>query len=114
MDKSDSWKYFSDAHGSTKLNYVGLVNQKFGKRFNGFTPLEILHIEKTFLKHCGYRVPLDHRNERPKDPLNKDRLFEGLCGVITYLCKLEGIPNITDYSKLFETSKTVIKEEISI
>ncbi|GAL75360.1 hypothetical protein JCM19275_1811 [Nonlabens ulvanivorans] len=29
--------------------------------------------------------------------------FEGLCAAITILCKLEGIDDISDYSKLFET-----------
>ena len=48
LDHSDAWKHLSDNHGSLKLNYVGLVNQKFGKRFGGYTPLELLQLKQLF------------------------------------------------------------------
>ena len=31
-DNRDAWKHFTDVHGSLKLNYVGQVNEAFGKR----------------------------------------------------------------------------------
>jgi hypothetical protein len=105
LDNTNTWRYFSDDHGSLNLNYVGLVNQKFGKRFNGYTPLEILAIEAAFLKGCGYSLPLHHKNNKPKNPLNQTILFNGLCAVIEYLCKLDNIPNILDYKQLFTTTK---------
>ena len=35
----------------------------------------------------------------------KDGQFIGLCAVIEYLCKLDNIPNILDYTSLFEFNK---------
>lgn len=102
LDRTDAWKHLSDRHGSTRLNYVGLVNQKFGKKFNGYSPLELLEIEATFLKACGYTLPLHHKNKRPDNPTDKNSLFNGLTAVIAFLCELDGIENIMDYSKLFE------------
>lgn len=102
LDNRDSWKHLSDSHGSLVLNYVGKVHQTLGRTFNGYTPLELLQIEHTFLSACGFQVPLHHINTKPKDPTDKNVLFEGLCAVINYLCELEGVENIMNYTKLFE------------
>jgi len=104
LDKTDSWKYFSDNHGSTKLNYVGLINQNLGRKFKGYSPFELLQIEATFLKGCGYSLPLDHKGIRPINSEDKEVLFNGLSAVITFLCELDGIKNVMDYSKLFKTT----------
>ena len=102
LDNNDSWKHLSDNHGSLQLNYVGFVNQKFGKRFGGYSPLELLKIESEFLKGCGYSLPLHHKGKRPNNLENKDILFEGLCSVVACLSNLEGIENPMDYSSLFD------------
>jgi hypothetical protein len=102
LDNKDSWKHLSDNHGSLKLNYVGMVNQKFGKRFNGYTPQELLQIEASFLKGCSYALPLYHKGKKPKNPQDKDILFKGLSETIKFLCELDGVNNVMDYSKLFE------------
>ncbi|MCX7550800.1 Na(+)-translocating NADH-quinone reductase subunit F [Xanthomarina sp. F2636L] len=102
LDTTDSWKHFSDQHGSLNLNYVGLVNQNFGKTFNGYSPLELLQIEAEFLKACGYQLPLNHNNKRPKNPTDKDVLFLGLSAVVAYLCQLDEIPDVMDCSELFQ------------
>ena len=102
LDNRDFWKHLSDAHGSLTLNYVGIVNQKLGKRFKGYTPLELLHIEQAFLKGCGYQLPLHHRNVKPDNPKNPDNLFKGLSEVIKVLCQLDNLPNIMDCSKLVD------------
>ena len=102
LDNKDAWKHLSDDHGSLKLNYVGLVNQNFGKKFNGYTPLELLQIEAKFLQGCGYSLPLNHKGTKPKNPKDKDILFNGLSAVISFLCELDGAQNVMDYSKLFE------------
>ena len=99
LDNTDSWKHLSDKHGSLKLNYVGLVHQRLGKKFNGYTAQELLLIEATFLEACGFKIPLFFQNEKPK-VLEKDCLFEGLCAVIELLCKLDNIPNIMDYKNM--------------
>lgn len=102
LDNQDSWKYLSNEHGSIELSYVGKVHQQLGRRFNGYTPLELLKIEQIFLEACGFILPLCHYNPKPKNTTDKDLLFNGLCAVVAYLCKLEGIYNIMDFSKIFE------------
>ena len=102
LDNTDSWKHLSDYHGSIQLNYVGNVLQGIGRTFGGYTPQELLQIEAVFLTACGYSLPLHHRGIKPANPRDKDLLFNGLSGVIAYLCKLDGIKNVMDYSKLFE------------
>jgi len=102
LDHTDGWKHLSDFHGSTILNYVGLVNQNIGRRFNGYTPTELLQIEVEFLKGCGYSVPLGRNGKKPKNPTEKETLFNGLCKTIEFLCQLDGVENVMDYSKLFE------------
>ncbi|TBN05505.1 Na(+)-translocating NADH-quinone reductase subunit F [Hyunsoonleella flava] len=102
LDNKDSWKYLSDSHGSLVLNYVGSVHQNLGRKFNGYSPLELLQIEQTFLNACGFQTPLHHQNKKPENPTDKDILFNGLCAVIRFLCELDGINNVMDYTKLFE------------
>lgn len=102
LNNTDSWKHLSDQHGAIELNYIGNVHQSFGRKFNGYTPLELLQIEAIFLKACGYQLPLHHKNKKPKNPTDKDVLFNGLTEVVTFLCELDTIPNIMDYTKLFE------------
>lgn len=105
LDHSDGWKHLSDFYGSTVLNYVGMVNQNFGRRFNGYTPLELLQIEVEFLKGCGYELPLGRSKNKPQNPTDMEVLFNGLCKVIEFLCQLDGIENVMDYSKLFDFEK---------
>lgn len=113
LDNQDSWKHLSDHHGSLNLNYVGIVNQKFGKRFNGYTPVELLQIEARFLKGCGYSLPLHHAGKKPKNPQNKDILFNGLSETVKFLCELDGVDNMMDYSKLFEVENNIPRYSLS-
>lgn len=102
LDNKDAWKHLSDAHGSLQLNYIGIVHQNLGRKFNGYSPIELLQIEAAFLNGCGYSLPLSHKGKKPKDPKNKDVLFNGLCNTVSFLCSLDGVDNVMDYSKLFE------------
>lgn len=102
LDNHDSWKHLSDKHGSLELSYVGRVHQNLGRKFNGYTPLELLKIEKTFLDACGYKTPLCHYNMKPDNPTDKELLFNGLGKVVALLCSFENIANVMDYSKIFE------------
>lgn len=99
---TDVWKHLSDFHGSTQLNYVGMVNETFGKKFSGYRPSELLQIEMAFLKGCGYSLPLSRTSKKPLDPTSKDILFEGLCSVFSLLCKLDELPDIMDFEKLLD------------
>ena len=85
LDNNHYWKEFSNYNGTLQLNYVGLVHQRLGRKFNGFTPLELLQIEKVFLQACGYSVPL-HQYKFKNKKKNKDKLFKGLEAVIAQLC----------------------------
>lgn len=106
LDNKDSWKHLAETHGSTALSYVGKVHQNLGRKFNGYTPLELLKIEQAFLDGCGYSGPLNRNCIKPKDPTNKDLLFDGLSAVIGLLCELDGVENVMDCSKLFKYNTT--------
>jgi len=100
LDHKDSWKHMTDVHGSVKLNYVGLVHQNLGRRFNGYSPIELLKIEASFLRGCGYQLGANYCH-KPDHFKNKDVLFNGLSEVISTLCKLDQIDNVMDCSRLF-------------
>lgn len=102
LDNSDAWKHLSDSHGSLQLNYLGLVHQNLGRNFNGYSPMELLNIEASFLKGCGYSLPLKRLRAKPKNPRDKEVLFNGLCETVALLCALDDVDNVMDYSKLFE------------
>lgn len=104
-DNRDSWKHLSDQHGSLRLNYVGQVHERIGRKFNGYTPSELLRIEAAFLSGCGYQLPLHHTHLKPESPTDKDRLFDGLCNAVKVLCELDNRKNVMDTSKLFDYSK---------
>ena len=113
LNNTESWKHFSDDHGSTSLNYVGKIYQNLGRKFCGYTPLELLTIEKIFLTACGYKLPLHHKNGKPNNPKDKEVLFKALSAVISNLCRLDGITNIMDYSKLLEYENDKPKYELT-
>ncbi len=113
LDGKEAWKHLADAHGGLQLNYVGRVHQNLGRTFNGYTPLELLNIEHLFLKACGFEVPLHHKNKKPAHPTDKKILFKGLCAVIAFLCALDGVKNVMDYTALFDT-KVLSKNTTSI
>lgn len=101
LDNKDSWKHMIDLHGSERLNYVGLVHQKLGRTFNGYTPLELLKIEASFLNGCGYRLGKTYCH-KPDFLKDKTILFNGLCEVVKTLCELDKIENVMDCSQVFE------------
>ena len=102
LDNLDSWKHLSNEHGSLQLNYIGSVHQNLGRKLNGYSPQELLQIEKVFLNACGFKTPLCHYNPKPQNPKSKEVLFNGLSAVVELLCKLDAINNVMDYSKIFE------------
>ncbi|WP_369997428.1 Na(+)-translocating NADH-quinone reductase subunit F [Winogradskyella sp.] len=99
LDHKDSWRHMTNIHGSVQLNYVGLVHQNLGRRFNGYTPLELLKIEASFLNGCGYRLG-KHFCHKP-DYIDKTILFNGLSEVVATLCQIDHIDNVMDCSQLF-------------
>ena len=106
LDQKDFWQHLTDYHGTTKLNYLGLLHQNLGRKFNGYSPIELLQIESAFLKGCGYQFSNKNRLYKP-DQITDYNLFKGLCEVVTELCLIDGTANIMDCSVLFafETTK---------
>jgi len=102
-DNRDAWKYFTDSHGGLLLNYVGSVHQSFGRKINGYLPMELLRLEATFLKGCGYELPLHHKNLKPENPRDKTIQFNGLYAAISYLCELDQVNNVMDIMTIFKS-----------
>lgn len=113
-DNQDAWKHLTDVHGSTSLNYLGKLNEGFGKRINGYTPSELLKIEAVFLNACGYKLPFINKRNKQKQALDKDILFEGLCATVAHLCELDGVKNVMDYSRLFEFENDKALNELEL
>lgn len=105
MDNNDAWQHLTEKHASLNLSYVGLVHQNLGRKFNGYTPLELLKIEAAFLRGCGYKMTSKLRLQRPKDLKDDTVLFNGLCEVVSELCRCDKIDDIMDCSILFEFDK---------
>lgn len=103
-DNMDAWKHFTDIHGSVKLNYLGRLNQGLGKRINGYNPLELLSIEASFLKGCGYRINSRNKLLKPAPVIDQEMMFKGLCATIDYLCALDGVENVMELYKRFDLS----------
>lgn len=114
LDNNDNWKNLSDEHGSLQLNYTGRVHQNLGRRFNGYTPLELMQIESAFLKGCGYEIPLHHKNQKPLDSTEKDMHFKGLCAVVETLCELDNISNVMDCKAVFRYESNQTNNLISV
>ena len=101
-DNIDAWKHFTDIHGSVKLNYLGRLHETLGKRINGYSPLELLSIEASFLKGCGYSLTSRNRLLKPAQVIDQEMMFKGLCGTIDYLCKLDGVENVMELYQRFD------------
>ncbi|TYB79263.1 Na(+)-translocating NADH-quinone reductase subunit F [Bizionia myxarmorum] len=100
VDNNDLWKHLTDNHGTEKLNYLGSLHQRLGRRFNGYSPLELLQIERSFLIGCGYKITKNNRLLKP-EILDNNSLFHGLCSVVIQLCKLDGVKDVMDCTALF-------------
>lgn len=61
---------------------------------------EYIKLEK---KHSCIGDGLGWNSVEVKLTKNKELVFIALCAVVEYLCELDKIPNVMDYTKLFET-----------
>ena len=112
LDEKDFWKNFSDDHGSLRLNYIGNFHETIGRKFNGYSPSELLRIEAAFLEGCGYELPLTHLGIKPTHPTHPDVLFNGLLQAIKVLCELEGIKSIMHLTESFHELR--VKKEFNL
>lgn len=111
-NNTTAWQHLTEHHGSGKLSYVGIIHQGLGRKFFGFSPIELLQIEQEFLLGCGYSLPLHYLKKN--NQLHQDDLFEGLTKVVAYLCQLEQISNVMDCSLLFDYEPAESKVEESL
>lgn len=80
-------------------NYKGYVKDVIDR--TGYSVIELANIEFKFMEG-SYNAYTGKCTEN----------FNGLCKVVEYLCELEGIPNVMDYSKLFETENNEPKYKL--
>ena len=90
-DNTDTWIHLTDAHGSLKLSIIGQLNENLDRTHFGYLPSELLLIESTFLKACGYSVPLMLGTKKPAHPQDKKLLFEGLCATVALLAPMKSL-----------------------
>jgi len=75
---------------------------------SGYSVFELGEVERIFGEHAGTVGRIcKYKSDK------SDSQFGGLCAVIEYLCKLDGIPNFMDYTKLFETENEKPKYQLS-
>lgn len=78
-------------------NYTGELKQLIDR--TGYNTSDLAKIEQLFLTYAtGVGQTEDN--------------YKGLCAVVEYLCELDNIPNVMDYTKLFETENYRPKYEL--
>lgn len=75
---------------------------------SGYNVDELMKIEKIFLLN----FPIEERCLFNGNGRDKNNQFKGLCAVVEYLCELDGIPNVMDYSSLFEYNENGAKNKL--
>lgn len=98
---------------------VHRINMDFVHEHVGYSALELANIEQSFL--YGSLVSPKFQNtisqfqveefEYSKEE-QRELQFKGLCAVVEYLCELDGIPNVMDYTKFFEREGEKAKYEL--
>jgi hypothetical protein len=104
LDNYAGWDMFRDELG--QLNETPLIysfeEQKKALEViysYGYSLKEIIKVEEVFLNAMRIKDLQKPKKYKKKD---KERNYKGLCAVVEYLCELDNIPNILDYSSLFE------------
>lgn len=90
----DKWSMNAiDVDGSAfKLVNRASIIFPYSNYYSGF---ELFEVERIFLSEWVKNKTLAG--------FDKEIQFKGLCAVIKYLCELDGVENVMDYTKLFET-----------
>jgi len=96
-DNDSRWSKLVGMYGSGEVS-DNAEDVIYGRKLTdrtGYNPIEIVTIEKVFLRACGWRYSNNHRD--------KNLQFKGLCAVVKYLCELDNVSNVMDFTSLFET-----------
>lgn len=75
----------------------------FCKNNSGYSEEELYFVEKLFMESHLCKNSISENEKQ----------FNGLCAVIKYLCELDNIPNVMDYTKLFETEYNKPKYQLA-
>lgn len=92
-DGNDSWAHLIGVgavftHGKKSSFFENLVHNEHTLK-TGYSLFELSTIESVFMTAAFTN--------------RKEHQFKGLCAVIEYLCELDNIQNIMDFTSLFET-----------
>ena len=90
LDGRKDWTHLQTSHGSLQLSRLGLLHQNLNRKFNGYTPHELMQIETVFLEGCGYELPLNYKFHRPSKNEINSKLFLALDRTIDFLYALDG------------------------
>lgn len=114
------WSYLlGDNHGTGILRKTNVSNIDYietGKeaiKDTEYSAQQILNIEKTFLEGTNFKVNEESYSEEKGFKETKEEQYQGLCNVVAYLCKLDGIENVMDIQSLFEFNQednTAVRE----
>ena len=73
-----------------KYQPENILNSKLDVEATGYSVNELANVEEIFME--------SHFSEQ-----GKSGQFKGLCEVVEYLCELDNIPNVMDFTSLFDT-----------
>ena len=79
---------------------INFMNETIKK--SGYSVKELAEIELRFINEALFKTGKE----------TKETQFKGLCAVVEYLCELDNIPNVMDYTKLFETENNEPKYQL--
>lgn len=104
-NNSPEWWYGENNNHFMDRDIPIKVQQKVG-----YSDLELCTIEYLFLFGKRKKTDITHFDNTLVD---KETQFKGLCAVVEYLCELDNIPNVMDYTKLFETENEKPKYQLN-
>lgn len=95
----------SSYSGITKINSRNInlcfMNETIKK--SGYSVKELAEVELLFITKSLIETGKE----------TKETQFKGLCAVVEYLCELDNVPNVMDYTKLFETENNEPKYQLT-
>jgi len=94
----------------------GFIGERFFSdsqlKISGYSSDELNRIEIAFMWGTRNKKDLIKHSHGIGTGVNKETQFKGLCAVVEYLCELDNIPNVMDYTKLFESENNEPKYQL--
>lgn len=107
-DNNPDWAFTYKTNTGYSAKEIKNIEQLFMHGYNINTEKHI-QLEKSF-SFSGTGFGWDAKDV--KCTTNKHLVFIALCAVVEYLCELDNIPNVMDYTKLFETENDKPKYQL--